>query len=48
MSALDTLGMRSRSTARYGVVNGEGYQIAQSLFAQADGGLFGQGFGKRR
>ena len=23
----------------------EGYQIAQSLFAQADGGLFGQGFG---
>jgi cell division protein FtsW (lipid II flippase) len=24
----------------------EGYQIAQSLFAQADGGLFGQGFGE--
>ena len=24
----------------------EGYQIAQSLFAQADGGLFGQGFGQ--
>ena len=27
------------------VVNDEGYQVAQSLFAQADGGLFGQGFG---
>jgi cell division protein FtsW (lipid II flippase) len=27
------------------VVDKEGYQIAQSLFAQADGGLFGQGFG---
>ena len=23
-----------------------GFQIAQSLFAQADGGLFGQGFGQ--
>ncbi|MBD0280717.1 MAG: FtsW/RodA/SpoVE family cell cycle protein [Thermoleophilaceae bacterium] len=29
-----------------GVVDREGYQIAQSLFAQADGGLFGQGFGQ--
>jgi cell division protein FtsW (lipid II flippase) len=29
-----------------GVVNDEGYQIAQSLFAQADGGLFGRGFGE--
>jgi cell division protein FtsW (lipid II flippase) len=29
-----------------GVVDDEGYQIAQSLFAQADGGLFGQGFGR--
>jgi cell division protein FtsW (lipid II flippase) len=29
-----------------GVVDDKGYQIAQSLFAQADGGLFGQGFGK--
>jgi cell division protein FtsW (lipid II flippase) len=29
-----------------GVVDKEGYQIAQSLFAQADGGLFGQGFGR--
>jgi cell division protein FtsW (lipid II flippase) len=28
------------------VVEDEGYQIAQSLFAQADGGLFGQGFGR--
>jgi len=27
-------------------VDDEGYQIAQSLFAQADGGLFGQGFGE--
>jgi cell division protein FtsW (lipid II flippase) len=27
-------------------VNCQGYQIAQSLFAQADGGLFGQGFGR--
>jgi cell division protein FtsW (lipid II flippase) len=25
---------------------GHGYQIAQSLFAQADGGLFGKGFGE--
>ena len=25
---------------------GGSYQIAQSLFAQADGGLFGQGFGQ--
>lgn len=29
-----------------GVVDDEGYQIAQSLFAQADGGLFGKGFGQ--
>jgi len=29
-----------------GVVDNEGYQVAQSLFAQADGGLFGQGFGQ--
>ena len=28
------------------VVDDEGYQVAQSLFAQADGGLFGQGFGQ--
>ncbi|MEK6252963.1 MAG: FtsW/RodA/SpoVE family cell cycle protein, partial [Actinomycetota bacterium] len=28
------------------VVQDEGYQIAQSLYAQADGGLFGQGFGQ--
>jgi len=28
------------------LVNGRAYQIAQSLFAQADGGLLGQGFGQ--
>jgi cell division protein FtsW (lipid II flippase) len=28
------------------LVDREGYQVAQSLFAQADGGLFGQGFGQ--
>lgn len=26
--------------------DGDGYQIAQSIFAQADGGLFGRGFGE--
>ena len=31
---------------RHDLVEREGYQIAQSLFAQADGGLFGQGFGQ--
>ncbi len=29
-----------------GVVDDKGYQVAQALFAQADGGLFGQGFGQ--
>ena len=29
-----------------GVVDDEGFQVAQSLFAQADGGLFGKGFGQ--
>jgi cell division protein FtsW (lipid II flippase) len=29
-----------------GIVDDAGYQIAQGLFAQADGGLFGQGFGQ--
>ncbi len=29
-----------------GVVDDEGYQIAQSMFAHADGGLFGTGFGQ--
>jgi cell division protein FtsW (lipid II flippase) len=28
------------------LVNGKGYQIAQGLYAQADGGLLGQGFGQ--
>jgi cell division protein FtsW (lipid II flippase) len=28
------------------LVDGKAYQIAQSLFAQADGGLFGKGFGQ--
>jgi cell division protein FtsW (lipid II flippase) len=31
---------------RPGIVDHEGYQVAQSLFAQADGGLFGRGFGQ--
>jgi cell division protein FtsW (lipid II flippase) len=31
---------------RPALVEGKAYQIAQSLFAQADGGLFGQGFGQ--
>jgi cell division protein FtsW (lipid II flippase) len=29
-----------------GVVDRAGYQVAQSLFAQADGGILGQGFGQ--
>ena len=33
-------------SVRPGIVEDEGYQIAQSLFAQADGGLFGRGFGQ--
>ena len=28
------------------LVNGKGYQIAQALYAQADGGVLGQGFGQ--
>jgi cell division protein FtsW (lipid II flippase) len=31
---------------RPSLVEGKAYQIAQSMFAQADGGLFGQGFGQ--
>ena len=31
---------------RPSLVEGSGYQIAQALFAQADGGLFGRGFGQ--
>jgi cell division protein FtsW (lipid II flippase) len=30
----------------YGDPTGTGYQILQSIFAQADGGLFGKGFGQ--
>jgi cell division protein FtsW (lipid II flippase) len=30
----------------YNEPQGDGYQILQSIFAQADGGLFGQGFGQ--
>jgi cell division protein FtsW (lipid II flippase) len=35
-----------RTPFKRGLVDDEGYQIAQSMFAQADGGLFGQGFGQ--
>jgi cell division protein FtsW (lipid II flippase) len=35
-----------RHPFRSDLVEGPGYQIAQSMFAQADGGLFGQGFGQ--
>ena len=35
----------TRSTPTCTTSVGGSYQIAQSLFAQADGGLFGQGFG---
>ncbi len=30
----------------YNKPQGDGYQVLQSIFAQADGGLFGQGFGQ--
>jgi cell division protein FtsW (lipid II flippase) len=30
----------------YSKPQGDGYQVLQSIFAQADGGLFGQGFGQ--
>ena len=36
----------TRSTATLYEMQGGSYQIAQSLFAQADGGLFGTGFGQ--
>ena len=39
-------GHLAATRSRPSVVDDEGYQIAQSLFAQADGGLFGQGFGQ--
>jgi cell division protein FtsW (lipid II flippase) len=35
-----------RHPFRPDIVDDEGYQVAQALFAQADGGLFGQGFGQ--
>ncbi len=33
-------------TSLYNQTQGGSYQVAQSLFAQADGGVFGQGFGQ--
>jgi cell division protein FtsW (lipid II flippase) len=41
-----TTGSRSGSTLPAPDPGGSGYQILQSIFAQADGGLFGKGFGQ--
>jgi cell division protein FtsW (lipid II flippase) len=35
-----------QDTFRPDLVEKEGYQLAQSLYAQADGGMFGEGFGE--
>src|SRR4029453_3581398 len=45
---VETRGEIWQDPVKPGLVDNKGYQIAQSLFAQADGGVPGQGFGQAR